>query len=226
MADFDDGGSTRDALAVLAGIADTGLGADEGFITSGDSGGPAFIGNRVAGVASYTGSLTSGSSRPDLDGIVNSTFGEIGAWQRVGAFQPFIDAAIREDQLAAGAPTRPAEVRSVISEGNSGTTTVWFLVGFGGERTTPDGVVSVAYRTYDGSAIAGEDYLPVSGRLNLYPGENAVPVGVEVIGDTRLEGNETLFLEIFDPVGGSFPAGFVTLTAMRTIADDDLGPMA
>jgi hypothetical protein len=224
VADFDDGSAARDAFAVLAGIAGTGLGADEGFITSGDSGGPALIGARVAGVASYSGSLSSGGVRPDSDGTVNSTFGEIGAWQRVSAFQQFIDAAIREDQLAAGAPRTPAEVQRSVAEGNSGIRMAWFLVGFSGERTTPDQVVSVAYRTLDGTATAGEDYLPVSGRLNLYPGEAYVPVGVELIGDTRAEGNETLLLEIFDPVGGGFDGGAVTLTAIRTIVDDDLGP--
>ena len=226
VADFDDGSATRDAFAVLAGIADTGLGSAEGFITSGDSGGPAFIDGRVAGVASYTGSLTSGSVRPDLDNAVNSTFGEIGAWQRVGAFQAWIDASVRAEQVASGAPLRPADVRATIVEGNSGSQPVWFLVSFGGERNTPDGVVSVSYRTRDGTALAGEDYIAVTGRLKLYPGENAVPVAVEVIGDSRAEGDETLFLEIYDPVGGSFPAGFVTLTAIRTIVNDDLGPLA
>ena len=51
-ADFDNGLSQNDALGGLVGINGLGLGSSEGLISKGDSGGPAFIGSLVAGIAS------------------------------------------------------------------------------------------------------------------------------------------------------------------------------
>jgi len=50
VADFDNGKSTNDALGRLMGTHDLGLGLNEGLIAQGDSGGPAFIQNKIAGV--------------------------------------------------------------------------------------------------------------------------------------------------------------------------------
>lgn len=44
---------------------------------------------------------------------------------------------------------------------------------------------------------------------------------MEIIGDTDEEGNKNFFLEVFNPVGGSFVGNAVALVAMRTIIDDD-----
>jgi len=44
---------------------------------------------------------------------------------------------------------------------------------------------------------------------------------VELINDSSSEVDETFYLDIFNPVGGSF-GGVEKLTAMRTIVDDDL----
>jgi hypothetical protein len=60
-----------------------------------------------------------------------------------------------------------------------------------------------------------------AGRLNLYPGENQAAIPVEIIGDRIDESDEDFYMDVFDPIGGSFGTGVVKLTAVRTIVDDD-----
>ncbi|NMM25907.1 MAG: trypsin-like serine protease [Glaciimonas sp.] len=221
VADFDNGSAGRDALGRLIGRVDTGLGQNEGMIAPGDSGGPAFIKGQVAGIASYIASLSRGNVHPDIDGVVNSSFGEIGAWQRVSHYRQWIDQSLRAQYP--NAPSKPEQVQKSVAEGNSGTTYGYFLLQFTGVRSDPNQSLSVDYATRDGSAKAGSDYLAVSGTLVLYPGENQAVIPVEIVGDTIAEPDETFYLDVTNPVGGSFGAGVVKLTAMRTIVNDDGG---
>ncbi len=166
VADFDNGISANDALGRLLGLNDFGRGALEGLVAQGDSGGPALISNQIAGVASYTTSLSKGAIRPDIDSILtNSSFGEIGAWQRVSAYQQWIDQSLRAQYL--DAPTRPDQVQKIVSEADAGTSLAYFLVQFNGSRQQADATISVDYATRDGSALAGSDYIATRGRLNL-----------------------------------------------------------
>lgn len=220
-ADFDDGTALRDAVGAWKGKADLGLGNYEGMITSGDSGSPAFINGQIAGLASATFSLAPNGIRSDVDGISNGSFGEIGVWQRVSAYQQTIDTLIRTTW--ADAPKSRAEVKTTVGEGNGGTKLAYFLLEFGGVRQSSQDILSVDYVTRDGTAKAGEDYLATKGTLVLYPDENQAVIAVEVIGDSLKEGNETFYLDVTNPVGGSFGEGVSHLTAMRTILDDDAG---
>ncbi len=219
IADFDNGMNANNALGVLLGLWDTGEGSREGLIAQGDSGGPAFIGHSVAGIASYTASLYSSFGNPDIDSSPNSSFGEIGAWQRVSAYQQWIDQGMRA--VYADAPVTPAQVKRSVQEGDSGTTIAYFLLEFTGIRETPGQILQVDFATRDGSARAGEDYLAVSGTLKLYPDENQAVIPVEIIGDAIVEPEEAFFMDVFNPVGGSFGDDIVTLTAVRTIINDD-----
>lgn len=219
IADFDNGTTTNDALGRLIDRNDLGRGLDEGLIAPGDSGGPAFLQNKVAGVASYIASLTRGGIDPDIDGDINSSFGEIAAWQRVSAYQQWIDQSLRANYP--NAPTKPEEVKKEVVEGNSGTSLVYFLLQFTGVRSQPDQILSVDYATRDGTALAGSDYIATSGTLNLYPGENQAVIAVEIIGDRTPEPSEYFYLDVFNPVGGSFGEGVAKLTAVRTILDED-----
>jgi secreted trypsin-like serine protease len=220
VADFDNGTAAQDALGRLIGKTGLGLGSSEGILTPGDSGGPAFINGKVAGIASYITSLSQGSVRPDIDATANdSSYGEIGAWQRVSAYQQTLDQAIRAHYT--DAPTTAAQVKTSVPEGNTGMTNAYFLLQFTGMRTDPNTVLSVDYTTRDGTATAGQDYVAVKGTLNIYPNENQAVIAVEIIGDKTVEPNETFYLDLSNPVGGSFGAGVVTLTGMRTIVNDD-----
>lgn len=221
IADFDNGTTQQDALGRLINLPGTGLGQNEGLISPGDSGGPAFINGLIAGIASYTASLATGSVDPDIDSAVNSSFGEIAAWQRVSYYQQWIDQSLRAQYP--DAPTKPEQVQKAVAEGNSGTTYAYFLLQFTGIRSDPNELLSVDYSTRDGSAKAGEDYIFTQGTLVLYPNENQASIVVEIIGDTTPEPDETFYLDVSNPVGGSFGAGVATLTAVRTIINDDGG---
>ena len=219
-ADFDSGDAGRDALGQFIGLPGLGL-PSEGLLSPGDSGGPAFLAGLVAGIASYNASLTLGGHVPDPDGVSNSSFGEIAAWQRVSFFQQWIDQTLRA--AYPDAPSRPEEVQKKVTEGDTGTVHAYFLVQFTGVRSSPTEVLSVDYASRDGTAEAGRDYLPVSGTLKLYPGETHAVIPVEIIGDTTPEPDEVFHLDVTNPVGGSFGPGVVMLTAMRTIVNDDGG---
>ena len=219
MADFDSGQAQTDALGLFLNIHDLGLGASEGVITPGDSGGPLFMSGKVAGIASYSTSLNLNGHSPDADGVANGSYGELAVWQRVGYYEQWIDQNLRK--AYANAPTRPEDVQKNVPEGNSGTSYAYFLVQFTGTRSSPDQVVSVDYSTRDGSAKAGQDYVATTGVLKLYPGEDHAVVPVEIVGDNLYEPDEVFYLDVTHPVGGSFGQGIVTLTAMRTIVNDD-----
>jgi secreted trypsin-like serine protease len=219
VADFDNGNSANDALGRLIGVMHTGLGADEGLIAPGDSGGPAFLKGQIAGVASYTASLNVGMIRPDVDNQTDSSFGEIAAWQRVSNYQQWIDQTVRAQYP--NAPTTPEAVQKQVFEGNGGVSYAYFLLQFTGVRTDANQKLMVDYATRDGTATAGQDYLATSGTLVLYPNEAQTVVAVEILGDTLPEPNETFYLDVTNPIGGSFGEGVAKLTAMRTILNDD-----
>ena len=117
-------------------------------------------------------------------------------------------------------------MQKVVAEGSSGTAYAYFLLQFTGVRSDASQSLSVDYATRDGSARAGSDYLAATGTLLLYPGEDQAVIPVEIIGDTVSEPDETFYLDVSNPVGGSFGAGVVKLTAMRTIVNDDGGVWA
>ena len=82
VVDFDNGLAANDASCQLAGFfalggakyCNLGLGIMESVTAGGDSGGPNFVGGRVASVTSY--GLTFGSDFGDIDESLNDTFGE------------------------------------------------------------------------------------------------------------------------------------------------------
>ena len=222
VADFDNGSARQDALGGLMNRPGTGLGQSEGMIAPGDSGGPAFINGQIAGVASYTASLSRGNVHPDIDSASNRSFGELGFWQRVSYYQQWVDQSLRANYP--NAPTQAAQVQKSVVEGASGSSTyAYFLIQFTGVRSDPGQRVSVDFATRDGSATSGKDYVAASGTLVIYPNENQAVIAVEIIGDDTPEPDETFYLDAFNPVNGSFGEGVVKLTAMRTIVNDDAG---
>jgi hypothetical protein len=82
------------------------------------------------------------------------------------------------------------------SEGNEGGTDMLFPVTFNASMPYPGGF-TVSYRTYDESAVAGEDYEQKSGTITFSgtPGETQNVV-VRVTGDKIVEVNEQLRLKL------------------------------
>jgi len=77
--------------------------------------------------------------------------------------------------------------------------------------------VTVDYRTVDGTARAGSDYVATSGRLVFAPGQIVHTVAVPIIGDVQPEPDETMFLVLSNPRN----AGFSDSQGQGTIINDD-----
>lgn len=102
--DFDDGTAAHDALGQLYGLTDLGLGnTTESIQAAGDSGGPFFLGNLIAGLVStrktQLGRGSDAIATPIDVSDNDSTFGEIGIVTRISSFQAWIDAQIDDSNL-------------------------------------------------------------------------------------------------------------------------------
>ncbi len=86
--DFDDGTSQHDALGTLFNIHNLGLGVDEAMGSPGDSGGPIFINNQIAGVASFY--VTFPGPQDVLPGL-NASYGEMFGETRISTFADWVD---------------------------------------------------------------------------------------------------------------------------------------
>jgi subtilisin family serine protease len=105
-----------------------------------------------------------------------------------------------------------------ILEGDSGSGTALVTVRLSAE---PQQSVTVDFATRDGTATAGEDYTSVSGTLTFLPGQGVqqtIPISVQ--GDTSIETNETILVELSNATGGTLDA----VQAIVTIVGDD-GPL-
>jgi hypothetical protein len=88
MLDFDSGQATHNTLKSVVSIeSDLGFGADEVLPSLGDSGGPMFIGQAIAGVHAYGRNLSA------VDPTYNSNWGELNFETRVSYFRGFLEMA-------------------------------------------------------------------------------------------------------------------------------------
>jgi hypothetical protein len=103
-----------------------------------------------------------------------------------------------------------------VAEGGGGARSVTFTV----RRANPSNTIStVAFQTADGTAtVADNDYAANSGTVTFGAGATTRPVGVSVVGDTRVEPDEQFFVNLSSP---SANATIVDAQAIGTIANDD-----
>lgn len=90
LSDFDNGLGANDATCALFGLcsaAGLGLGPFESSTAGGDSGGPVFLNGKIAAIASFGATI---GSPPDLDGELNSTFGEFAGYVYPGVHRGWI----------------------------------------------------------------------------------------------------------------------------------------
>ena len=78
--------------------------------------------------------------------------------------------------------------------------------------------VTVAWRTMDATARAGEDYTAASGTLTFAPGATQLNINVAVTADALAEPDETLAVVLADPLNAEFGDN----QAIGTIVDDDM----
>ena len=83
-------------------------------------------------------------------------------------------------------------------------------------RPASDQVVTVSFRTMDGTAVAGLDYTATMGTLRFEPGETTATIAVATLTDEIVEGAERFTMELSDPLGALVADG----TGVGTITDD------
>jgi subtilisin family serine protease len=104
-----------------------------------------------------------------------------------------------------------------VVEGNAGTTSVVLTVSLSGVTSVP---VSVSYATADTTATAGSDYVAASGSLSFAPGVTSRTIGITVNGDTTVETDETLLVNLSGPVFATIADG----QGVATVRNDDVVP--
>jgi len=92
ISDFDNGLAANDASCVIGVRCHLGLGAFEASTAPGDSGGPVFLNGKIVAISSF-GARVSG---PDIDGVLNSTFGELNGFVYTGFHEAWIANTIPE----------------------------------------------------------------------------------------------------------------------------------
>lgn len=103
---------------------------------------------------------------------------------------------------------------SRVLEGSSGTVEMVFTVTL---SEASDSDVSLHYRTANGSATAGEDYVRKAGDLTFAAGETSKEVKVSILGDTVQERAEALKLVLSAVKGATIADG----VGRGTIVNDD-----
>jgi hypothetical protein len=127
------------------------------------------------------------------------------------------DKVAKDCEVVKGLPKPPAIsiADASIVEGNSGTTTLTMAATLSAPSVK---IVSVHFATVDGTATAATgDYVTASGTLTFNPGQTAAKVDVTVNGDTAIEPDETLTVNISSPVNATIADG----SATGTIKNED-----
>lgn len=147
---------------------------------------------------------TDGCGGDSSASMPNNTFG----WGRIDVLAAY-DAAQR--------PTAVSTVSArnlTVGEGTRRRITATVRVTLSAPRP---GSVFVAYRTVDGTAKARKDYLPASGVLRFGGTETVKRVRIAIVPDAVREPDETFFLRLEKPAGGTIATPRVRIT----IRNDD-----
>ena len=144
-------------------------------------------------------------------------------WSRTGrtaaALFLFVTATVVAAPASAG-PARPSSGLSVADAGvveGDADSSVAVTVRI---SSPPKKAVTFGWRTDDGSAVAGADYVAASGTGTIAKGATATTVVVGLRGDTAVEPDET-FEVLLTSVSGT---GVVDGVGVVTIANDDAPP--
>jgi hypothetical protein len=126
--------------------------------------------------------------------------------------------AFKKDRCSGDYPVGAAAGLSIantsIVEGNSGQRSVEVMVIISPPPTSP---VTVAYKTRNKTASAGEDYVAANGTISFAPGERMKRITITVNGDQVCEPDETFDIVLTSPSGAVLSDSVGTVT----IVDDD-----
>lgn len=79
-------------------------------------------------------------------------------------------------------------------------------------------MVTVQFTSSDLTALAGQDYGAASGTITFAPGVTSVTIGLTILDDALVEGDQTFRVSLSSPTGG---ATLGTSAATVTILDND-----
>jgi arylsulfatase A-like enzyme len=113
---------------------------------------------------------------------------------------------------------------ATVAEGDTGGTATAVSVSLSAPVTH---VVTVDYATSDGSATAGSDYEAASGTVVFEPGDTSALIPLTVIADSQGERDESFFVDLSAPLGGTIGRGRGTVTvvnddAFKALSIDDV----
>lgn len=167
--DFDNGLEENDAFGTVFGIDDLGLGEDEGFAASGDSGGPIIVDGLIAGLTSF-GYVT--LDTPDITDFIDSSFGEFQVDTRVSSFADWIDSitavtALGSDEFLVNQTTVGMQKQSDVAMDSDGDFVItWTSYNEDGTGNGPgagyNGQEGVFARRYNASAETQGDQFQVN----------------------------------------------------------------
>jgi uncharacterized delta-60 repeat protein len=118
------------------------------------------------------------------------------------------------------ATTPPAQTPSIsiadanTFEGNSGTKTLSVVVSLSNASSS---AVTVKYRTKNQTAGDGDYGVVTTGTLTFAPGETSKTISIVIKGDTKVEGDETFRIELFENLNATLADG----VSVCTIKNDD-----
>jgi Tol biopolymer transport system component len=102
-----------------------------------------------------------------------------------------------------------------INEGNAGSTNASIAVTLSAAATQ---TVTVAYKTVDGTAMAGSDYVATTGTLVFTQGQTSQFISVPINGDTLMEADETVQVVLSSPTNATLGSSSTAIT----VANDDV----
>jgi hypothetical protein len=77
---------------------------------------------------------------------------------------------------------------------------------------------TVTFEAAGGNATAGSDFIATTGSVTFAPGQTVASLRVSLLGDSVMEGNETVLLSLAEPIGGLLGEPSI---AVMTIQDND-----
>src|SRR4030095_5412364 len=118
-----------------------------------------------------------------------------------------------------GLPSITININDItVTEGNTGTTNAYFTVSLSNPSYQ---TITVNYSTADNTAtLADNDFQSASGTLTFNPDQTNHPIAVLVNGDTKLEPDESFFVNLSGPVN----ATLADSQAVGNILNDDAQP--
>lgn len=140
-------------------------------------------------------------------------------WNDIDASSADDGMAIDELSVTAGGNTGTPSVSisdTGAAEGAAGTTQLLFTISL--DHNAGPGGVTVDYATSDVAAAAGSDYVAASGTVTIPEGSSSITIGVDILGDTVDEANETFAVDLANANG----AAIADARAVGTIYNDDM----